>query len=170
MYYDQPIKNQQTHHSGYDKMRRTKSASSPSRNMRTREVHRNRSPPVRQPSPLVTDSNQPVYQVLQRPGSSSPSFSSHPPSFQNEEFRPFSAAPPDTRVKNRGQLSSTKGSTQQRSTSTVPHHKHRIDSEGQPPSPTSPTTKASHTFHSITNERCDTVPADFFFNRTESLV
>ena len=51
-------------------MRRTKSASSTSRGARKRDVLKSRSPPARQPSPLVTDTQQqPVYNVLQQPGS-----------------------------------------------------------------------------------------------------
>lgn len=49
-------------------MRRTKSASSTSKSSRKRDMLKNRSPPARQPSPLVTDSQQPLYHVLQ-PGS-----------------------------------------------------------------------------------------------------
>lgn len=48
-------------------MRRTKSAGSA---MRNRDHHHNRqSPPARQPSPLVLESQQPLYHVLQQPSS-----------------------------------------------------------------------------------------------------
>lgn len=58
---------------GYDQMRRTKSASSTSKPTRRHDFLKSRSPPARQPSPLVTDSQQqPVYHVLQQPGSPNP--------------------------------------------------------------------------------------------------
>lgn len=54
---------------GVEKMRRTKSASSTTKNPRRKDMLKSKSPPARQPSPLVTDSQQPVYHVLQQPGS-----------------------------------------------------------------------------------------------------
>lgn len=54
---------------GGEKMRRTKSASTTAKPHKKRDNLKSRSPPARQPSPLVTDSQQPVYQVLQHPTS-----------------------------------------------------------------------------------------------------
>ena len=75
--YDEPISHSQP--TGGEKMRRTKSASSTSKSPRKRDMLKNGSPPARQPSPLVTDSQQPVYNVLQ-PGS--PQEPPSPPIYQ----------------------------------------------------------------------------------------
>lgn len=62
---------QNTHHDGYEKMRRTKSASSTSsKNVRRRDALKSKSPPARQPSPLAVEAQQPTYQVLEQGGSS----------------------------------------------------------------------------------------------------
>lgn len=75
--YDQPF-NHFPSQTGGEKMRRTKSASATSKSYRKRDMLKSRSPPARQPSPLVTDTQQPVYQVIQQPRSPQEPASSKP--------------------------------------------------------------------------------------------
>lgn len=63
---------------GNEKMRRTKSASSTSKPHLRKDFLKSRSPPARQPSPLVTESQQTVYHVLQQPGSPPPAAEAEP--------------------------------------------------------------------------------------------